>query len=140
MLIGKRNVILNDVDCTGHFTGHRNITDQQLTGTISSSIGLLTALTRLCVRHFVVLIADSRSHCKQKHFRYLHNKQLSGALTSYIGRLTALNELCVVGLNDSFHLSWIAQDIGIESIQWHNSKTNWAIDGASTIVRCRVSF
>jgi hypothetical protein len=44
-VVGKRNVIL--IESTRN--GHRRIISQQFTGTISSSIGLLTALTRLYV-------------------------------------------------------------------------------------------
>jgi hypothetical protein len=72
--------------------------------------------------------------------RFLHNNQLSGTLTSYIGQLTGLTIMYVVKLNDTFHLMDCAQDIVDQSIQRLNSDTNWAIDGANKLVRCRVGF
>jgi hypothetical protein len=87
MLVGKRNVGLID-DC-------RQPTRFELTGTISPSIGLLTALTNLCVS---LLLCWFLSHDAVRVGRNLFVNQLSGTLTSYIGQLTALTGLCVVEL------------------------------------------
>jgi hypothetical protein len=68
----------------------------QLSGSIPSSLGSLTALQELCVRrcccclHGMVL-----RRCAVCARSYLHVNQLSGTIPSSLGSLTGLQQLCV---------------------------------------------
>ena len=66
----------------------------QLTGTIPSSLGSLTDLTKLCVRCIWCRLyaALRRPTCV---LSYLNNNQLSGTIPSSFGSLTGLQYLCV---------------------------------------------
>jgi len=66
----------------------------QLSGTIPSSLGNLTALTYLCVRR------AEGGHCTTLRrlacaLSWLHNNQLSGTIPSSMGSLSVLRQLCV---------------------------------------------
>ena len=66
----------------------------QLSGTIPSSLGSLTALTYLCVRR------DEGRRCTSLRrltcaLSWLHNNQLSGTIPSSLGSLNVLRQLCV---------------------------------------------
>ena len=68
--------------------------NNQLLGTIPSSLGNLTALQFLCVRRAdcCLCTALTRYACALSE---LDNNQLSGTIPSSLGNLTALQQLCV---------------------------------------------
>jgi hypothetical protein len=73
--------------------------------------------------------------------RTLHYNQLTGTIpTQVVAQLTALNQLYVAIVPVVFrvhsHSRAYSQVLVQQSIDWHNSDTNCAIDGAPDLVRC----
>ena len=87
--MGQRCAVLRRPACA-----LSDFVQNQLTGTIPSSLGSLTGLTYLCVRHAV------GRHCTVLRrlvcaLSWLHSNQLSGTIPSSLGSLTGLLQLCV---------------------------------------------
>jgi hypothetical protein len=111
----------------------------QFNGTIPKQIAQLKALTQLCdaelAYDFRASLTPSRAPC----CRALSSNQFTGTIPTQIGQLTALDTLYVAIVRGAVSCSnhdVSSQVLVRQSIVWHNSDTNCAIDGARQFVRC----
>jgi hypothetical protein len=113
----------------------RELFSLRLTGSIPSTIGQLTALTRLYV---FVLTIQCRAHASRFARRYLHNNQLTSSIPSTIGQLTSLRELYVFVLTITVSELIRTQDSFWKPVDKLDSVDDWTIDSTHYIVRVRV--
>jgi hypothetical protein len=94
----------------------RSITSNHLTGTISSSIGQLTALSYLCDCKIYI---RSQAYCSVT-LRGLYSNQLTGTIHPSIAQLTALKHLCVV-VEQLRCTHQPSQTLVLQSIDWNDT-------------------
>lgn len=76
---------------------HRDLSGNQLSGTLPPSLASLTAMTNLCVRFSALPIRTSlQPHFQTSMCSDLHGNQLSGTVPQSFGSLTGLTWLCVL--------------------------------------------